>query len=288
MKYLVKKSFDVVGRNNKMEGYFLNLSSDYENQLYGYFQRHYNCRAIQLNINRWRAVIKMTMQNGEWVPDSYFYVESWDEEESVCYGNLIKDNVIYRRLPCDFTIEKEEDYLLISENEEELYETVSESDGKVISNLTSQGFSKNEVLKAAEKIGVNLIDGKIYADACRQAAKKEHLPMEVVMAIGPENATTFKEAVEGIDIGDLTVNDIAYMKHLLLHCGIERRKDGIFAVLIGCSNNIERFPQEIITQMGQTNSIRIAKYLASKLPNVRPCPVNKTGAYWDDGSSSTY
>lgn len=93
---------------------------------------------------------------------------------------------------------------------------------------------------------------KEYGQICRKKAERLRLPIEVLLAVGPENDSLIPL--------ELQTDDIVKIRHELLNTGIERRKKQIYS-LIG-NDLYNKFKVE---EMGQLNSKRLASYLSSIL-----------------------
>ncbi len=111
---------------------------------------------------------------------------------------------------------------------------------------------------------------KKYGAACRAAAHKCHLPMEVALALGPDLCCEFAaEAAKvkyrkGGTAGSNKTGFAVVHPYQLddgaigeLEAGIARRKKAISNLLADCSSSL----QGKIERMGQINSERIARYL---------------------------
>lgn len=93
---------------------------------------------------------------------------------------------------------------------------------------------------------------KEYGELCRKKAERLRLPIEVLLAIGPEN--------DALIPLELQADNILKIRHELLNTGIERRKKQIYS-LIG-NDLYSKFKVE---EMGQLNSKRLASYLSTIL-----------------------
>ena len=103
-----------------------------------------------------------------------------------------------------------------------------------------------------------------YFAACNKAAKENNLPVEVVMAVGPEMADQLgRFAVDCPDIVKKYPSETKkYFFHELVNTGINRRKFAIADMLQGYADEAL---QDKIFYLGQVNSERIALFIADFL-----------------------
>ena len=93
---------------------------------------------------------------------------------------------------------------------------------------------------------------KDYGELCRKKAERLQLPIEVLLAVGPEN--------DALIPLELQADDIVKIRHELLNTGIERRKKQIHSLL---GNDL--YNKFKVEKMGQLNSKRLASYLSTIL-----------------------
>jgi hypothetical protein len=93
---------------------------------------------------------------------------------------------------------------------------------------------------------------KDYGELCKRKAERLRLPIEILLAIGPENDKLIPL--------EFQADDVLKVRHELLDTGIERRKRQIKSILgddLYCKFKVEN--------MGQLNSKRLASYLSTIL-----------------------
>lgn len=98
---------------------------------------------------------------------------------------------------------------------------------------------------------------KDYGAAAKKAARKYHLPVKVVLAIGPENAKEFSARVDNMSV---LPSDVEWA---LSACGIIRRIRAIcFALRLDPGSEL----MDRIEAMGQIHSKRVAAYVLEHAP----------------------
>lgn len=93
---------------------------------------------------------------------------------------------------------------------------------------------------------------KDYGELCKRKAERLRLPIEILLAIGPENDAFLPS--------EFQADDVLKVRHELLDTGIERRKRQIHSIL-----GDDLYHKFKVENMGQLNSKRLASYLSTIL-----------------------
>jgi hypothetical protein len=101
---------------------------------------------------------------------------------------------------------------------------------------------------------------RAYAHRCSVASRESELPFVVVLALTPDLAPEFALLMTKITLGQLMPEGINMYREL--RCGgIKRRKAALIAALAQCGASEDLVKR--ILSMGQKNSSRVAKFVAS-------------------------